>query len=993
MKIYRQNKEIADVYAKNASYTHEEVNGGHTAYLEFDILNPVDLTVNDYISYMGNTYYIRYQSSITKEETSRGYSYKVTLYHDLYRLHDVVLFMYSSPEFNKNHNRFIGTVMQVITLVVASMNRVSSGWSIGTVIDSGTFNFDLQDKSCADVINDIISQFNTEYWVDGRVINIGRREYSQNELILSQGSGFREITLESVDDTPPVTRLFAYGSDTNITRSSYGSDYLLMPNGEKYIEQNVANYGVIEDIKQFSDIFPHGTFTVTSKIDKNTFIASGIDFNLKDYLIDNLDVVVTFQDGGLAGYDFTINPDKSDFAARKIYINQNDAEESLKVPGDINFSVGDKFILTGLRMPQSYIDAAEKELKEKATEWLSENSSLKVQIRCTCDEIYFVDRDIFIGCGQLVGVVDSKLGINRSIRCISVKRYIEENDETPYRYEITLSDFLQSNGLGDIIREIQDIPNQIDSAINPVKQFTRRTWRDVMETMEMMFDPEGNYFTELIKPLVVHTAQLIVGTNSQQMTFIGTMFLPNYNNDPNKFRNTEGYLDHFTINSDGTTRRWNISAGTYTLSNSYYYYVYAMCNRVGSTGSIVVSTTQYTVEKVAGVYYFLVGGLNTPIDGVRSWQPSFGYTEIAGNQITTGVIKDANAKMIIDLVNATIYGNITFASGSSGYNNITDRPDLTAWSNTITGNAVSQSNTEAQKFVNTASEDLAKKLGYTSYSAMATAATAGNTIIKGGFLRTSLIQAEDIIAKYVTAAYIAALSITTSKLTVTDGAKIGNFSISGGWLTVTGSPGSDVGYIDMKGTGTRIAFGRDLVPASSGGSVTLTSVITNNNVASYGGTTYALSLRAQGNILNYVKAIAAQMDGGLTVKGCTSFVEQTYALGSFTNATNATPLLTHNTFVLQPTANQYATLPTTSAIRNAFGTFSDGSEITNRGFIRMKILVTRYATAQAWIRAGDSTTPLLNEDGDTISEIKASKGDFIELGYHNGAWYTLNRSQ
>ena len=28
---------------------------------------------------------------------------------------------------------------------------------------------------------------------------------------------------------------------------------------------------------------------------------------------------------------------------------------------------------------------------------------------------------------------------------------------------------------------------------------------------------EGDYFTELIKPLAVHTAQLIVGTNSQQM--------------------------------------------------------------------------------------------------------------------------------------------------------------------------------------------------------------------------------------------------------------------------------------------------------------------------------------------------------------------------------------------------------------------------------------------------------------------------------------------
>lgn len=233
MKIYRQQTEIADIYAKDSSYTNEEINGVNTAYVEFDSLNPVELTINDWIEYMGNKYYIRYQSSISKEETSRGYNYKITLYHDLYRMHDIVVFMYDQPDFDKNHNRYIGTVQQVMNLVVKSMNRVSSGWSLGTVIESDPFNFDLTDKSCAEVVNDIINQFNTEYWVEGRVINIGKREYSQNDLILSQGGGFRSITLEAVDDTPPITRLWAYGSDTNLSKKDYGSDYLLMPSSKK----------------------------------------------------------------------------------------------------------------------------------------------------------------------------------------------------------------------------------------------------------------------------------------------------------------------------------------------------------------------------------------------------------------------------------------------------------------------------------------------------------------------------------------------------------------------------------------------------------------------------------------------------------------------------------------------------------------------------------------------------------------------------------------
>lgn len=68
--------------------------------------------------------------------------------------------------------------------------------------------------------------------------------------------------------------------------------------------------------------------------------------------------------------------------------------------------------------------------------------------------------------------------------------------------------------------------------------------------------------------------------------------------------------------------------------------------------------------------------LNTPEDGVRSWLPNYGYTEIAGQTITTGLIKDKLARLVIDLVNGTITGPVIFKSGTSGYNNISDRPNL-----------------------------------------------------------------------------------------------------------------------------------------------------------------------------------------------------------------------------------------------------------------------------------------------------------------------------
>jgi len=62
-----------------------------------------------------------------------------------------------------------------------------------------------------------------------------------------------------------------------------------------------------------------------------------------------------------------------------------------------------------------------------------------------------------------------------------------------------------------------------------------------------------------------------------------------------------------------------------------------------------------------------VGILNTPITelGVtmRSWAPTYGYTEITGETITSGVIKSADGDTYFDLKNNKIGGNIHFEDG------------------------------------------------------------------------------------------------------------------------------------------------------------------------------------------------------------------------------------------------------------------------------------------------------------------------------------------
>lgn len=686
MEIKRGNTVVCDVYLKDNSYTVEEIMGEDTLILNFLSRNVVELQINDYIDFEGTKYKVRHNEKVTKRETSLGWEYTVQFYSSRYDLLDAEFFLHGTPERKKNFDYYTGTARDWLTLFVKNMNRTGSGWVAGSCIESRMITLSFKDKKVGTVLDELIKELDTEYWISGQTINIGRREYSSNGLVLAQGEGmgFTELEVSAVDDTPPVTVLYPYGSDKNLG-PDYGADYLLLPDGLLSIEKNVEKYGRIEKSMQFDHIFPKGEFAVTEKIDDYTLRASGMDFNLTDCLLDGVEVIVTFQDGGLAGYDLAIVEDSWDNDLKQFKLKQNDQENALKVPGDINFSVGDKFILTGLKMPQSYRDNASLQLQEEAQAWLDGKCEKRIQLRGKCDEIVFRLQNIFIACGQMVGVYSEQLDIDREIRVTKIKRYIEKDGTPSYRYELTLSDFLESNGFKDLVDDVNKVPEEIEDAVKPVREHTKRSWRDVMETLGMMFDPEGDYFTELIKPLAVHTAQLIVGTNSQQMELIGMKFIPNADNDANYFKNTTGKLVHFTVSEE--IREWAIPAASFRLNNSLAYYVYAKCPKEGTNGSIYVSERQIKLEDETGFYHFWVGVLNTPEDGVRSWLPNYGYTEIAGQTITTGLIKDKLARLVIDLVNAritaingaTIEGKVTFTSGTSGYNNITDKPDLSVY--------------------------------------------------------------------------------------------------------------------------------------------------------------------------------------------------------------------------------------------------------------------------------------------------------------------------
>ena len=116
-------------------------------------------------------------------------------------------------------------------------------------------------------------------------------------------------------------------------------------------------------------------------------------------------------------------------------------------------------------------------------------------------------------------------------------------------------------------------------------------------------------------------------------------------------------------------------------------------------------------------------------------------------EIKTGITVKENAISIFGK-DVSLQGKITFSSLNSSLqstiNNKADSGDVTS-------------------DINSSKEDMAKKLGYASYADMVSAATAGNTIIEGGHIRTSLIETDALVVKTLNATNTDGISTLVDK--------------------------------------------------------------------------------------------------------------------------------------------------------------------------------------------------------------------------------------
>lgn len=656
---------------------------------------PQSYGIGDVITVFGRDYRLNRLPKVSKTGMQE-YQYDLEfegIQYDLMRVtYDVNINTTNNQLQDIQGDSLTGDLKRFMEVLISNANRVFPGkWALGVCPETdgdNTLTFSESDN-CLSVLQTLCSEdkFGVEFEIERvngvYVINIKKTIGQTLPFVLEygKGKGLYSISRENVSSSNIVTRLKVYGSTENIT-SKYRADRLCMYGKDKassYIEKAdaVAKYGIFEGRKNF-DIKPTFTGKVSSVVDGDvlSFIDTSFpfDINAKNasgetlYLISGVSAKVHFNSGNLAGYEFEVHA--YDHATHKFTLVKQTDDRGNVFPSETSpafqISQNDTYKVLDIAYSRDIEENAEKKLAEEGNKYYDQNSQPKVQYSVNVTKAFIENKlalsdgitNVFAP-GDYLPIKDDEIGVDKSIRIKSFTRNVLD----PYDYSLTISD---TQTKGDITtRVISDLVD-IDKVltINNLKDpaQARANWRSSREVLNMVFDPEtGGYYKDKITPESVDTMMLSVGAKSMQFGLINTVFEPNFQGNPNLFKWKGGVLTHYTIDPD-KARSWVLADGTTALQQDVPYYIYAVCNRDNSAGTMSISTTQHKVEESPNVYFFLIGILGS-IDAdtkVRAISLTYGFTTINGRFIKTGRIESADGTTYFDLDQSEIGGRIVF---------------------------------------------------------------------------------------------------------------------------------------------------------------------------------------------------------------------------------------------------------------------------------------------------------------------------------------------
>lgn len=1008
------NDTSLDVHESEESYRYRSIMGEHSLTLKFSLPEYIEFPIGTWCEYMAVKYTLEVPANF-KKHGNRNFEYTL-----LMQSVQVQLGRYKLRNTVDKRLKFsmCATPKEFLQTIVDNLNQRDSGWSVGDCIVSTEKTIPFDHSYIDAALQSVADTFNTEWEIVGKVIHLRKVEYFKDDplpLSYGKGNGFVPGLGRSTEsESRPIEIMFAQGGSKNIDRSKYGAPELLLPKsqtleyeGRTYIS-DAEGYSIqrkdkplkykTEDSLDCSEIYPSrvGTVSKVEVIDEaNNFydiidesIPANLDYN--DYLIEGENMTIIFQSGMLAGNDKAFEL-KYKHAERRFEIVPQEIDGQTMPGGVYVPRVGDTYAIFGCMLPDAYVcdnasqTGASWDMFRETAKALYEKEDVKFTFTGELQGMWAKRNWLKVGGKLVVGgyvlFSDNQFapeGI--PIRITGIKDY----PTSPYSPTIELSNDVQGKSLSSTIDEIQNGNVIVEDNDKEIIRFTKRRFRDAVETMKMLEDALLENFTSSITPITVQTMAMLVGDESLQFRFVDSSLRPiqyhiTYNQETKQLIAPATILQHMTLGIDTITsdrskteyKHWNIKGYTSPVLDklSQQYYFYAKVPTGTGEGEFVLSPTAISMDDVSGFYHLLVGLLNSEYDGERSFVTLYGFTEVLPGRITTDKIVSADGTTYFDLANSVIGGRIKFRS-----TNGTEK-DLSEFEDDVNGNYA----------------DLKKN------------AVLKETIIEGGYLKNDLIDTNNLIVKNIYSkdgkfktledGTIYGVDVNLEGTIKADDGTIGGFEIGQGRIGVaeSGSMGGSYDGLSILSSFIKYStqdlwtgFGTNVMPASSGMMGLCRLEYTGSRYTSGLGLYIKFRPRNYGNWWNPPKAL--NIDGNSYLKGGFCLFEDTYRGQAYTNIIEENIGVTHS-YVFTSIGGSYVRvrLPTSSQIQSAAGT----SQVT----FLLHIQVGYLGNGNRISVQGQSGCYLCdnnaNHPNGGYGSVDMAQGDSLLLRYNNGDYYMV----
>ena len=635
LKIYDKANNLRLTASPNSSSSvTEEIGGECSVSASFTHTEYVPLDVDDYIEVEGVRYKVksRYRP---KQKNTQTYEYSVKFYAPIHDAEDTLMLFQeggTTSEFS-----YDGGPREHLQLWIDNMNRRAGGnlWSIGTVITAENKVIDYRNVKCWDAAfgsNGIAATFGTEMWADGYVINLCKAE--RGEVVeLGYLQGLTNLAQEDNGEVKFFTRLFPLGCTRNIDATKYGYSRLQLPSREIYVDKNVDLYGVKEETEEaaFAEIYPQYVGTVSSvrTEDKTSeegrkytvyyFKDNGMNWNPKDYEIPDLDYMLQFQTGELAGrgtdgsFQAAWHEDTREWEIINVY-----PDDTTQIPGGVIVpNPGDKYIPWNFSMPQEYITEAEQAYKLAVDDFLNTYSFDPNKYTGTTDRNYIENNNTPLRIGWNVRLLSEQYfgstGGYKDTRITKVQRKLNDLCQAT----ITCSDEVGSGWKSSV-------DNSLNSLRYEVARQAEQYVYDVIRSFDEKTPSDKNIFSAL-KSLKTHLRKDAPDRTEFLMKLLGGIISP-FLTSPDFVTGMMGAGMSFYSDENGDSVGWIDKL--YVRKKAIFQLLSIMETELaGASYMFNASGARATITKVERIdavpFYYADGSAKYYSDGSRAYvQPS-----------------------------------------------------------------------------------------------------------------------------------------------------------------------------------------------------------------------------------------------------------------------------------------------------------------------------------------------------------------------------------